>query len=74
MAKTRKKLEQHPIAKLFPAPDAAALDTLRNRIFHVGKQNDRCIGHARQIGGQSSFAIPADTEYEQTAIQRLPKG
>lgn len=68
MAKTRKKLEQHPIAKLFPAPDAAALDTLRNRIFHG------CIGHARQIGGQSSFAIPADTEYEQTAIQRLPKG
>lgn len=38
MAKTRKKLEQHPIAKLFSAPDAVTLDTLRKRIFHAGKQ------------------------------------
>ena len=38
MAKTRKKLEQHSIAKLFSAPDAVTLDTLRKRIFHAGKQ------------------------------------
>ena len=37
MAKIQKKLEQHPVAKLFPAPDAAALDALRKRIFHAGK-------------------------------------
>ena len=37
MAKIQKKLEQHPIAKLFPALDAAALDALRKRIFHAGK-------------------------------------
>ena len=34
MAKTQKELEQHPVAKLFPAPDAAALDALRKlKIF-----------------------------------------
>lgn len=37
MAKIQKKLEQHPVAKLFPALDAAALDALRKRIFHAGK-------------------------------------
>mgnify|MGYP001033975493 CR=1 FL=1 len=37
MAKIQKKLEQHPVAKLFPAPDAVALDALRKRIFHAGK-------------------------------------
>ena len=37
MAKTQKELEQHPVAKLFPAPDAAALDALRKRIFRAGK-------------------------------------
>ena len=37
MAKIQKKLEQYPVAKLFPAPDAAALDALRKRIFHAGK-------------------------------------
>lgn len=37
MAKIQKKLEQHPVAKLFPAPDAAALDALRKRIFHAEK-------------------------------------
>ena len=37
MAKTQKELEQHPVAKLFPAPDAVALDALRKRIFHAGK-------------------------------------
>ena len=38
MAKVQKKLEQHPVAKLFPAPDAAALDTMRKRTFRAGKQ------------------------------------
>ena len=37
MAKIQKKLEQHPVAKLFPAPDAIALDALRKRIFRAGK-------------------------------------
>lgn len=37
MAKVQKKLEQHPVAKLFPAPDAAALDALRKRTFRAGK-------------------------------------
>ena len=37
MAKIQKKLEQHPVAKLFPAPDATALDAMRKRIFHAGK-------------------------------------
>lgn len=37
MAKTQKELEQHPVAKLFPTPDAAALDALRKRIFRAGK-------------------------------------
>ena len=37
MAKVQKKLEQHPLAKLFPAPDAAALDALRKRTFRAGK-------------------------------------
>lgn len=37
MAKERKNLEQHPIAKLFPFPDSEALDTLKKRIFRAGK-------------------------------------
>lgn len=37
MVKTQKKLEQYPVATLFPTPDAAALDALRKRIFHAGK-------------------------------------
>ena len=37
MAKIQKKLEQHPVAKLFPAPNATALDVMRKRIFHAGK-------------------------------------
>lgn len=36
MAKIQKKLEQHPVAKLFPAPNAAAF--MRKRIFRAGKQ------------------------------------
>ena len=39
MAKIQKKLEQHPVAKLFPAPDAIALDALRKRIVRAGKLN-----------------------------------
>lgn len=37
MTKIQKKLEQHPVVKLFSAPDTAALDALRKRIFHAGK-------------------------------------
>lgn len=36
MAKIQKKLEQHPVAKLFPVPNAAAF--MRKRIFRAGKQ------------------------------------
>lgn len=37
MAKERQKLEQHPVAKLFPAPDAVALDAVQKRVFRAGK-------------------------------------
>lgn len=37
MVKTQKKLEQYPVATLFPTPDAAALDALRKRIFRTAR-------------------------------------
>ena len=37
MVKTQKKLEQYPVATLFPTPDAAALDALRKRIFRAAR-------------------------------------
>ena len=43
MAKIQKKLEQHPVAKLFPAPDAAALDALR--ILRVSGIRPAVAGH-----------------------------
>lgn len=75
MAKTQKKLEQHPIAKLFPAPDAAALDALRKRIFRVGKLKypvvlfeGKVIEHWPEYCACLEFDLPySTTEYKGTA-------
>ena len=75
MAKTQKKLEQHPIAKLFPAPDAAALDALRKRIFRAGKLKypvvlfeGKVIEHWPEYCACLEFDLPySTTEYKGTA-------
>lgn len=75
MAKTQKKLEQHPIVKLFPAPDAAALDALRKRIFRAGKLKypvvlfeGKVIEHWPEYCACLEFDLPySTTEYKGTA-------
>ena len=75
MAKIQKKLEQHPVAKLFPAPDAAALDTMRKRIFHAGKLKHpvvlfegKVIEHWLEYCACLEFDLPyTTTEYKGTA-------
>ena len=75
MAKTQKKLEQHPIVKLFPAPDAAALDALRKRIFRAGKLKypvvlfeGKVIEHWPEYCACLEFDLPyRTTEYKGTA-------
>ena len=75
MAKIQKKLEQHPVAKLFPAPDAAALDALRKRIFHAGKLKHpvvlfegKVIEHWPEYCASLEFDLPYTvTEYDGTA-------
>ena len=75
MAKIQKKLEQHPVAKLFPAPDAAALDALRKRIFHAGKLKHpvvlfegKVIEHWPEYCACLEFDLPYTvTEYDGTA-------
>lgn len=75
MAKIQKKLEQHPVAKLFPAPDAAALDALRKRIFHAGKLkhpvvlfDGKVIEHWPEYCACLEFDLPYTvTEYDGTA-------
>ena len=75
MAKTQKKLEQHPVAKLFPAPDAAALDALRRRIFHAEKLKhpvvlfeSKVIEHWPEYCACLEFDLPyTTTEYTGTA-------
>ena len=75
MAKTQKELEQHPVAKLFPAPDAAALDALRKRIFHAGKLKNsvvlfegKVIEHWPEYCACLEFDLPYTvTEYGGTA-------
>ena len=75
MAKIQKKLEQHPVAKLFPAPDAAALDALRKRIFHAGKLKNsvvlfegKVIEHWPEYCACLEFDLPYTvTEYDGTA-------
>ena len=75
MAKIQKKLEQHPVAKLFPAPDAAALDALRKRIFHAGKLKHpvvlfegMVIEHWPEYCACLEFELPhTTTEYTGTA-------
>lgn len=75
MAKTQKKLEQHPVAKLFPAPDAAALDALRKRIFRTGKLKHpvvlfegKVIEHWPEYCACLEFDLPySTTEYKGTA-------
>ena len=75
MAKIQKKLEQHPVAKLFPAPDAAALDALRKRIFHAGKLKNsvvlfegKVIEHWPEYCACLEFDLPYTvTEYGGTA-------
>lgn len=75
MAKIQKKLEQHPVAKLFPAPDAAALDASRKRIFHAGKLKNsvvlfegKVIEHWSEYCACLEFDLPyTTTEYKGTA-------
>lgn len=75
MAKIQKKLEQHPVAKLFPAPDAAALDALRKCIFHAGKLKHpvvlfegKVIEHWPEYCACLEFDLPyTTTEYKGTA-------
>lgn len=75
MAKTQKELEQHPIAKLFPTPDAAALDALRKRIFRAGKLKypvvlfeGKAIEHWPEYCACLEFDLPYTvTEYDGTA-------
>ena len=75
MAKIQKKLEQHPVAKLFPAPDAAALDALRKRIFRAGKLKHpvvlfegKVIEHWPEYCACIEFDLPyTTTEYKGTA-------
>ncbi len=75
MAKTQKELEQHPIAKLFPTPDAAALDALRKRIFRTGKLKypvvlfeGKAIEHWPEYCACLEFDLPYTvTEYDGTA-------
>ena len=75
MAKIQKKLEQHPVAKLFPAPDAAALDALRRRIFHAEKLKhpvvlfeSKVIEHWPEYCACLEFDLPyTTTEYTGTA-------
>ena len=75
MAKIQKKLEQHPVAKLFPAPDAVALDALRKRIFHAGKLKHpvilfegKVIEHWPEYCACLEFDLPyTATEYKGTA-------
>lgn len=75
MAKTQKELEQHLVAKLFPAPDAAALDALRKRIFHAGKLKhpvvlfeSKVIEHWPEYCACLEFDLPyTTTEYTGTA-------
>ena len=75
MAKIQKKLEQHPVAKLFPAPDAIALDALRKRIFRAGKLKNpvvlfegKVIEHWLEYCACLEFDLPFTvTEYIGTA-------
>lgn len=75
MVKTQKKLEQYPVATLFPTPDAAALDALRKRIFHAGKLKHpvvlfegKVIEHWPEYCACLEFDLPySTTEYKGTA-------
>lgn len=75
MAKERKKLEQHPLAKLFPAPDSEALDTLKKRIFQAGKLKSPVVLYESKVIERwpeycacQEFDLPYTvTEYDGTA-------
>ncbi len=75
MAKERKKLELHPVAKLFPVPDSEALDIIRKRIFRAGKLKSpvvlfegMVIEHWPEYCACLEFELPyATTEYDGTA-------
>ena len=74
MEKTQRKLEQHPVAKLFPAPDAA-LYALRKRIFHARKlkhpvvlSESKVFEHWPEYCACLEFDLPYTvTEYDGTA-------
>ena len=75
MTKTENELAQHPVAKLFPAPDAAALEALGKRIFHAGKLKNpvvlfegKVIEHWPEYCACIEFDLPyTTTEYTGTA-------
>lgn len=74
MAKEQEKLEQHPLAKLFPSPDSGTLDALKKRIFHAGKLKTpvvlfegKVIEHWPEYGACVEFSLPfTTTEYSGT--------
>ena len=74
MAKEQEKLEQHPLAKLFPSPDSGTLDALKKRIFHAGKLKTpvvlfegKVIEHWPEYGACVEFGLPfTTTEYSGT--------
>lgn len=74
MAKEQEKLEQHPLAKLFPSPDSGTLDALKKRISHVGKLKtpvvlfeEKVIERWPEYGACVEFSLPfATTEYSGT--------
>lgn len=75
MAKEQKKLEQHPLAKLFPVPDSEALDTLKKHIFQAKKLKSpvvlfegKVIEHWPEYCACLEFDLPyTTTEYDGTA-------
>lgn len=79
MTKTENELTQHPVAKLFPAPDAAALDAMRKRTFRAGKLKNpvvlfegKVIEHWPEYCACQEFDLPyTTTEYDGTAEELL---
>lgn len=75
MGKPQIKLERHPIAKLFPAPDSEALDTLKKRIFQAKNLKSpvvlfesKVIEHWPEYCACIEFNLPfTTTEYVGTA-------
>jgi hypothetical protein len=74
VAKEQEKLEQHPLAKLFPSPDSGTSDVLKKRIFHAGKLKTpvvlfegKVVERWPEYGACVEFSLPfTTTEYSGT--------